>query len=68
MIDWIRSAPKRVVLAGAVAVTWGCWLAHTYGVNVERARWEKVRMRAIEQIIHEGPCIRANPRRPADRA
>jgi hypothetical protein len=46
--QWIKTAPRLIVLAGAVAVTWGMWLSHVYGVNTERGRWERYRMQVTE--------------------
>ena len=53
--QWLKSAPRWLVLVAAVAVTWGCWLAHVVGTNLERARWEN---RKIEKV-----CPSPLPRR-----
>lgn len=39
--EWLRRAPRDLVLVAAIAATWGGWLAHTYGRELERLRWEK---------------------------
>lgn len=51
---FLAAVPRDVLIVVCVAVTWGCWLAHTVGVNVERSRWEAQRWR-MEQFCIPGP-------------
>jgi hypothetical protein len=67
-MEWIRAAPRPVVLVIGIAVTWGMWLAHVKGVNVERSRWEKYR-RQVTEIMRDTttredcmPMVRQPPR------
>lgn len=50
--QWICAAPRWPILVGAIAATWGAWLAHTHGRELERARWEAFR---AQTHLH---CIR----------
>lgn len=52
---WLRATPRWLVLVVAVAVTWGCWLAHTVGRNVERAVW--LRYAAERQCVAPVPYL-----------
>lgn len=52
---WLRATPRWLVLVVAVSVTWGCWLAHTVGRNVERAVW--LRYAAERQCVAPVPYL-----------
>ena len=58
--QWIKATPRLVVLVGAVAVTWGMWLSHVYGVSTERNRWERYRSQVTEfqlQLERDGGAV-----------
>lgn len=50
--QWMKATPRWLLLAGAVSVTWGLWLAHVYGAHLERRHWEKLR------VATEQHCVR----------
>lgn len=58
--QWLRATPRWLVLLAAVAATWGMWLAHVHGREIERGLWERFRTQTQLHCVRPPEAFRGS--------